>query len=85
MITKIRVPARFTQCYDDGESHPIKAVAEFTLGLGPCGKVVDSLHCGWNGRNENIFWVRQIHVDGTHKMFYYRHADLIGRIEIEES
>ena len=79
MITKIRVPAR----YDIGGGN-IYAVAEFTLGLGPCGKVVESLHCDWRGTRDDTFYVRQIHVDATHKMFYYRNADLIGRIEIEE-
>ena len=82
MITKIRVPARY---YDFDRACTASRLAEFTLGLGPCGKVVQSLHSGWRGREENIFFIRQVHVDGTEKTFYYRHADLIGCIEIEES
>jgi hypothetical protein len=77
-IVKIRVPAR----YDNGGGN-IFTVAEFKLGRGPCGKVVASLRCGWEGGRQDIFWVHQMHVDGTEKMFYYRNADLIGRVEVE--
>lgn len=81
MITKIRVPARY---YDFERACGVSKLAEFQLGLGPCGKVVSALDAGWTGTENNIFWIRQRHVDGTHKIFYYRNADLIGRVEIEE-
>jgi hypothetical protein len=77
-ITKIKVPAHWRSA----SGQDLDATAEFTLGLGPCGKVVTHLDLEIGGDSAFIMVV-QVHADGSQKGFYYRIADLIGRVECE--
>lgn len=70
VLSRIRIPARW--------SNHDSAVADFKLGLGPCGKSVDSLEVVYC---DNFVTVEQKTTDGEWKFFRYHHAQLTGRIE----
>ncbi len=80
-ISRVRVPATW---YDPGDEitmeHANHGVADFQLGLGPCGLEVTRIDCGWND-NGATFYVSQHCSNGESKTFYYRREDITGRIE----
>jgi len=80
MITKIRVPAQWRVPSEHKEYETRLATAEFSLGIGPCGKVVTMLEIEMSDELVNI---GQHHEDGSCKNFVYRVCDLTGRVEIE--
>lgn len=69
-LGRIRIPARW--------SNHDSAVADFKLGLGPCGKTVTKLDVDYC---DNFVTVTQITSDGEGKLFRYHFAQLTGRIE----
>lgn len=75
-IKSIKFPAKFVQNCDT-----VVKQAVFSLGLGPCGKVVKSLE--WTLTRDFLTIIQ--HCDGEIKTFIYRVDDLCGRIEIEEA
>lgn len=52
--------------------------SEFTLGLGRCGKTVESLELK---RTDEHFVITQWHSDGSKKVFTYNDRDIIGRVQ----
>lgn len=81
-ITRIRVPAKWHKMETDvrygGE---IIATAEFTLGVGPCGKTVVQLGCTIDASGVSVL---QVCSDTERKMFFYPMHTLTGRVEITE-
>lgn len=75
-VSRIRVPATYQV---DGTG-PRIAVAEFRLGLGPCGKTVVRLDAEIG---DTLLAIDQDHDDGTTIRFIYRVEHLTGRVEIE--
>lgn len=88
MITRIRIPARWQEPDEMASTGVYRRmtersdVADFKLGLGPCGKVVISLDCKLNS---DYVMVCQITDDGEQKDFYYPIATVTGRVEITEN
>lgn len=76
-LTRIRIPSRF--CLE-GVSR--NEVADFRLGLGPCGKTVIALRTKWTTQS---LVVVQVHEDKTFKRFIYPRDQITGRIEEEYS
>jgi hypothetical protein len=74
-VTKIRVPSRYTI---DGTGERI-AVAEFKLGVGPCGLNVVDLAVTFS---DVALCVSQDHADGSCAEFLYLLSDLTGRVEV---
>jgi hypothetical protein len=76
MISRVRISSKF---FNGGVDR--REVADFKLGVGPCGKTVGALYIDigeiW------IILTQCHHCDGTTKIFHYRVADIIGRIEVE--
>jgi hypothetical protein len=70
MLKRIRIPARWA-------NNP-SAVADFKLGLGPCGKVVEALFVAYD---DNFVIVTQKTVCGEVKIFRYHFSQLTGRVE----
>lgn len=52
--------------------------SEFTLGLGRCGKTVESLELK---RTTEHFVITQWHDDGSKKVFTYNERDILGRVQ----
>lgn len=69
-LKRIRIPARWAN-HDS-------AVADFKLGLGPCGKVVTLLRVNYC---DNFVTVQQITDDGEWRFFRYHYTQLTGRIK----
>ena len=80
MISQIKIPARW---WDEGNEIFMagwkKKTAVFNLGLGPCGKTVETLEIHYD---DTFVTVTQICSDTEKKVFMYRVKDLIGRIEV---
>jgi hypothetical protein len=74
-ISRITVPSQWYQ----GDTLR-RETAEFKLGLGPCGKVVDRLTIEFGRDYVHIF---QRTTDGAHARFSYRRADITGRVTTE--
>lgn len=74
-ITRIRV----TAAWHDAERGDMVAVADFTLGLGKCGKVVTHLTADMDG---DWLAIGQTTEDGEVKAFLYHASTLRGRAEI---
>lgn len=75
-MKRIRIPSTWREA--GGFNRPRCAVADFQLGLGPCGKVVTAL----NGYIRNdCYCVDQICDDGERKIFRYPLHTITGRIE----
>lgn len=79
MITRIRIPSEWRD--DNGKQHI--RIADFTLGLGSCGKVVTGLRYHMNDMG-NMMTITQVTEDGEHKHFSYPGHLLTGRIEITQ-
>ena len=79
--TKV-VCVKIPSTWRDGLEQTISGKAEFRVGIGPCGKTVTLLRCGWE-QGGLVFVLYQGHSDGTGKTFYYRREDITGRIEKE--
>lgn len=75
-IQSIKFPAKFVQNRD-----AVVKQAVFSLGLGPCGKIAESLEYTLT---EDFLTIIQ-YCDGEFKTFIYRVDDLCGRIEIERA
>lgn len=75
-IQSIKFPVNF---WDRGDYRV--AVTQFSLGLGPCGKIAESLEYTLTGDFLTIIQ----YCDGEFKTFIYRVDDLCGRIEIERA
>lgn len=71
-VIRIRIPAR----WDGGEG-----VADFKLGLGPCGQVVERIECR---EGEHFLTVIQ-HTDKETKTFSYPYTTLTGRVEVTKN
>lgn len=78
MITLIKFPSTWKCKYDTDNT----GIAEFKLGLGPCGLTVTKLHYRYNAA---ALQVRQYYTDGTCKDFIYNWTDITGRVEVEYS
>lgn len=74
--TRIRIPA----FYRDKNGTKVHHIADFQLGLGPCGKVVTCLSLD---QEDDVVRVIQCHDDSTAKVFSYLKAHITGRIEVE--
>ena len=77
-ITRIRIPAEFRT--DNSQTRT--EVADFKLGLGPCGKEVVDLNLGADEDYPGFIVVGQTHSDGTRKCFIYPPHTLTGRVEV---
>lgn len=75
MITRIKVPAKWMT----DASGIYFGVADFQLGLGPCGKEVKELDITFE---KGYVYIRQDCGDGETKRFYYRNDDITGRVEV---
>ncbi len=79
--TRVRVPATWRNNDPDWADVPIRdGVADFLLGIGPCGLEVVAIYSGWNEGGKN-FYVTQKCSNGERKTFTYRREDITGRIE----
>lgn len=76
MVSRVRIPSKF---FDGAVER--QAIADFKMGLGPCGKTVGAIYVDIG--DEWIKLTQCHHCDGTTKIFHYRVADIIGRIEVE--
>lgn len=76
--SRVRVPS--TWRVDDNDYRQL-GVADFQLGLGPCGLEVTRLHGSWSYPNRETYSVEQHCSDGSSKLFHYRREDITGRIE----
>lgn len=74
-LTRLRIPSRFVL-----EGEEVHRVADFKLGLGPCGKTVKALSVKWTLHS---LIVTQVHTDRTFKRFIYPRSTITGRIEEE--
>ncbi len=75
-VQSIKFPAKFVQNRD-----LVAKQAVFSLGLGPCGKIAESLEYTLT---KDFLTIIQ-YCDGEVKTFIYRVDDLCGRIEIERA
>lgn len=83
MITGIKIPSTWAQMHPSGSSASNRdAIAEFNLGLGCCGKVVDKLD--FTADNPAFFAVIQCCGEEV-KTFIYPYHTITGRIEIIEN
>lgn len=82
-ISLVRVPAKWEYCYSESYKPVYNvAVAEFKLGLGPCGKVVRSIYATIDAAGVRVI---QHCEDGERKTFFYPMHTLTGRVEIIEN
>lgn len=81
-ITRVRVPAKWQSAHFSEKKQLDFGVAEFTLGVGPCGKLVEKLSCQVT---DEMVMICQDCVDGERKTFYYPMKTITGRIEITEN
>lgn len=80
-VVRIRIPSQWVIPPDARYfKRDAYATADFKLGLGPCGKVVQHLSLRIR---EGVAMVTQTHSDGTYKVFYYPLHQVTGRIEEE--
>lgn len=79
MISRIRFPAEWR---DDNARQHIR-IADFKLGLGPCGKAVISLDACYEG-NGRFLVITQTTADFEEKIFAYPVHTILGRIEITQ-
>jgi hypothetical protein len=79
MLKRIRIPSCWHNRGDEETmAHTQHGVADFKLGLGPCGKVVDSLALDFA---RDCVMVTQRTECGEVKRFTYLFAQITGRIE----
>lgn len=76
-ITSVTVPSRWI----DADGLEKNAHAEFTLGVGPCGKTVRELRVEFLASGG--VRVAQYCTDGSTQDFFYPAALLTGRIKVE--
>ena len=76
-ITSVRFPAR----YFDDMARETTRITHFKLGLGPCGKVVESIDVD---AGFNTLTIVQNCTDGERKIFVYPLHTIMGRVEILE-
>lgn len=76
-ITRIRIPADFR--VDDTRTRT--AVADFRLGVGPCGKVVTELGITYDSDDVSVTQ----RCKGEIKVFSYPRSTLTGRVEVTYS
>lgn len=74
-ITRIRVPSQ----WHDGCYGTLKGVADFGLGVGPCGKTVERLDILYHVWGVEIV---QVCTCTEQKNFVYPWATVTGRIEV---
>jgi hypothetical protein len=79
-IQRIRVPARWSDC-NGNRYDPIyfTDVAEFQLGLGPCGKTVERLDINFHAHGVEIV---QVCTCTEQKTFLYPWHTVTGRVEV---
>jgi hypothetical protein len=75
-VQLVKFPSRWRSKYDTNNT----GVAEFKLGLGPCGLTVTKLRVRWAG---TLLVITQYYSRGGSKDFIYRDRDITGRVEIE--
>jgi hypothetical protein len=75
IVKSLRFPASWSQ-----DGIPRDEVAEFRLGLGPCGRTVTRL--GYE-IGDGCLHILQEHSDAPQKRFVYPLSQLTGRIEAE--
>ena len=80
-ITKIRVPASWRGGLPGNAFHTKEGIAEFSLGVGPCGKLVDELTCEIEPHGVAVGQS----CGDEFKLFFYPTHTLTGRIEITEN
>ena len=82
-IERVRIPSTWTEKAPSGVVIRHDAMAEFSLGIGPCGKEVVGIEI--NPDLPNAFAVLQHCSDGELKTFVYPYHTVTGRIEIIEN
>lgn len=83
-IVSVRIPSTWAELHPSGQSVSNRdAIAEFKLGIGPCGKEVVEIEV--NAELHNAFGVIQHCSDGEMKSFLYPYHTVTGRIEIIEN
>jgi len=79
-ITRIRVPCRFLTLGAHRENAiPAYNNAEFSLGLGPCGKTVEVLDVHFHAHGVEIV---QVCTCTERKVFVYPWHTITGRVEV---
>ena len=84
-LISVKVPARWcdnSPLHEIGQPEYKHADAMFTLGLGPCGKVVERMDCDVVDGGAPVVAIEQYCTDGTVKAFIYPFSQLTGRIEL---
>ena len=76
MITRVRVPSIWKTDTLYGEA---KGIADFTLGVGPCGKTVERLDVHFHTHGVVI---KQVCACNEYKMFVYPWHTVTGRVEV---
>lgn len=80
MITRIRVPSTWQNPESlYGEAEPHYGVADFTLGIGSCGKTVERLDVVYHVHGVEIVQVCTCH---ERKTFVYPWHTVTGRVEV---
>lgn len=79
-LSRLKVPCRYFSPEKEGVE--LFRVADFKLGVGPCGKEVTALRTKWSTFS---LIVTQVHTDKTVKRFIYPRTQITGRIEEEYS
>lgn len=83
-IVSVRIPSTWAELHPSGQSVSNRdAIAEFKLGIGPCGKEVVEIEV--NPDVPNAIAVLQHCSDGELKTFVYPYHTVTGRIEIIEN
>lgn len=81
-IERVRIPSTWTEKTPSGVLVRHDAIAEFSLGIGPCGKEVIEIEI--DAELNNAFSIIQHCSDGELKGFVYPYHTVTGRIEIIE-
>lgn len=77
VVQRIRIPSHWR--ISRSPQLTASGVADFCLGIGPCGKNVVHLDCKLS---PDYVMVIQVTDDGESKDFYYPIATITGRVEI---
>lgn len=79
MIMRVRVPATYRLDDNSYEGKTTHAVADFTLGIGPCGKTVEVLEIDFT-----IYGcaITQVCSCTERKVFVYPWTTVTGRVEV---
>jgi len=80
-LASVSFPARW---FDTEGGDFRVATTKFTLGLGPCGKVVTELAIHTDP-TASVLVIHQVCEDGSTKQFTYKMSDILGRIVTEVS